>query len=329
MLVINQNEAEELLPMNACISIMEKVLADLSTGQAVQNLRQVLPLHEAGLIGIMPGYLKGEETAGAKIISVFPDNHKRGLPSHQGIITLFDAATGAVKALVDGRKITAIRTAAVSAAATRLLARENATELAILGSGEQAASHLRAMLLARPIRRVRVWSPTPEHARAFQQRMSPELEAAAVELAVAADVRTAVEGADVICTVTAATEPVLRGEWLKGGAHINAVGACRAADRELDGAAVARSRLYVDRREAALSESGDYLLALAEGAIPESHIIGEIGELLAGHAAIAGRTSDSEITLFKSLGLAVEDLAAAQFIYQEAIQQKRGVDIAL
>ena len=331
MRVINQYEAAELLPMEACITIMEQVLADLATGDAVQSLRQVLPLHEAGLLGIMPGFLSREETAGAKIISVFPGNHKRGLPSHQGIIMLFDSETGEVQAIVDGRRITAIRTAAASAAATKLLAREDADTLALLGSGEQARSHLRAMLAVRPIRRVTVWSPNAERVRAFCEEMSREIPPG-VEMDAAGDVREAVRGAAIICTVTAATEPVLRGEWLEPGVHINAVGACRAADRELDSAAVAMSRLYVDRRESAINEAGDYLLPLAEGAITDRHILGEIGELLAGVAGVAGvagRTSPSEITLFKSLGLAVEDLAAARYIYREAIRLQRGVELAL
>ncbi|WP_313641557.1 ornithine cyclodeaminase family protein, partial [Paenibacillus sp.] len=315
MLVINQNEIAELLSMESCITVMESVLKDLSTGQAVQSLRQVLPLQKSNLIGLMPGYLQGKEVAGAKIISVFPSNHGSDLPSHQGLVTLFDSSTGVLKAVVDGQRITSIRTAAVSAVATRYLAREDAEVLAILGTGEQAKSHLEAMLLVRSIREVRVWSRTIAKARDFQAEMSSKWN---VEIVVAESVQETVHAADIICTVTASTEPVLKGEWLKAGVHINAVGACRPADRELDSETVQLAKLYVDRLESAHNESGDYLIPLKEGVITSGHIIGEIGELISG--SIVGRTTAGEITLFKGLGLAIEDLAAANFIYNEAVR---------
>ncbi|WP_340004600.1 ornithine cyclodeaminase family protein [Paenibacillus sp. FSL K6-0276] len=323
MLVINQNEIAELLSMESCITVMKSVLKDLSTGQAVQSLRQVLPLQKSNLIGLMPGYLQGEEVAGAKIISVFPSNHGSDLPSHQGLVTLFDSSTGVLKAVVDGQIITSIRTAAVSAVATRYLAREDAEVLAILGTGEQAKSHLEAMLLVRSIREVRVWSRTIAKARDFQAEMSSKWN---VEIVVAESVQETVHAADIICTVTASTEPVLKGEWLKAGVHINAVGACRPADRELDSETVQLAKLYVDRLESAHNESGDYLIPLKEGVITSGHIIGEIGELISG--SIVGRTTAGEITLFKGLGLAIEDLAAANFIYNEAVRLHKGIEIA-
>ena len=323
MLVINHNEVAELLSMESCIAVMESVLKDLSAGQAVQSLRQVLPLQKSNLIGLMPGYLQGEEVAGAKIISVFPSNHGSGLPSHQGLVTLFDSSTGVLKAVVDGQKITAIRTAAVSAVATRYLAREEAEVLAILGTGEQARSHLEAILLVRSIRQVRVWSRSLAKAAHFQTELSRKW---GVEIVVAESVQEAVREADIICTVTASTEPVLKGEWLKPGVHINAIGACRPADRELDSETVRVAKLYVDRLESAQNESGDYLIPLKEGVITPSHIIGEIGELISG--TIGGRGSAAEITLFKGLGLAIEDLAAANFIYNEAVRLHRGTEIA-
>lgn len=323
MLVINQNEVTELLSMESCITVMESVLKDLSAGQAIQSLRQVLPLHKSNLIGLMPGYLQGQEVAGAKIISVFPSNHGSGLPSHQGLVTLFDSSTGVLKAVVDGQKITAIRTAAVSAAATRYLAREDAEILAILGTGEQAKSHLEAMLLVRSIRQVRIWGRTMFKAQDFQAEMSRKF---GVEMIIAESVQEAVCSADIICTVTASTEPVLQGEWLKPGVHINAVGACRPADRELDSETVQLAKLYVDRLESAQHESGDYLIPLAEGVITPNHILGEIGELMGG--GIPGRSSADEITLFKGLGLAIEDLAAANFIYDEAVRLHKGTEIA-
>ncbi|ASA23722.1 ornithine cyclodeaminase family protein [Paenibacillus donghaensis] len=323
MLVISQKEVVELLSMEGCIDAMEAVLADLATGQAMQSLRQMLPLAEGNLLGLMPGYLRRDGLAGAKLITISPGNHSRGLPSHQGVVTLFDASSGVIKAIMDGQKITAIRTAAVSAAATRHLARADAEVLAILGTGEQAASHLEAMLQVRELRQVRIWGRTPSKAAAWQAEMSSRF---SVEITVCATVREAVAGADIICAVTAATEPVLLREWVKPGAHINAVGACRPTDRELDSELVAQSRLYVDSVESAAGESGDYLIPLAEGAIPQDHIVGEIGAVFSGQ--LTGRATDSEITLFKSLGLAVEDLAAAQYIYNKALRLQRGTEIA-
>ncbi|WP_058303096.1 ornithine cyclodeaminase family protein [Gorillibacterium timonense] len=322
MLILNRQQVRELLSMPACMDAMKAVLTSLSAGRAVQPLRQVMPLENSNLLGLMPGYLPDLKRAGAKIISVFPGNHSKGLPSHQGMISLFDSETGQQLALIDGREITAIRTAAASGEATRHLARARAEVLAILGTGEQARSHLEAMLLVRPVRQVHVWGPTPAHVRTFLEEMSPRV---GVPIIAAESVQEAVRDADIICTVTASTTPVLHGEWLKEGVHINAVGACRAADRELDTAAVVKSRLYVDRLESALHEAGDYLIPLAEGAIEADHLIGEIGQVFAG--SIAGRQFESEITLFKSLGLAVEDLAAASFLYDEALRTKIGFTI--
>ncbi|WP_162551070.1 ornithine cyclodeaminase family protein [Paenibacillus tepidiphilus] len=322
MLVINRTEAAELLTMEACIEIMAEVLADLSAGRALQSLRQVMPLEAGNLLGLMPGYLKQEAVAGAKLISVFPHNHALGLPSHQGAVALFDAAGGVLRALVDGRAITAIRTAAASAAATRVLAREDAAELAIIGTGEQAASHLEAMLKVRNIRRVRVWSRSKGKAQQFAAEQAARW---STEVTAAGTVREAVHHADIICTVTAAAEPVLRGEWVRPGTHINAVGACRPHERELDSALVASSRLFVDRRESAVNEAGDYLIPLQEGVIGAEHIAGEIGEWF--ERRVSGRTGEQEITLFKSLGLAVQDLAAANYIYKRALALHRGTEI--
>lgn len=324
MLMINGKEVAEILTMESCIAVMETVLADLSEGEAVQSLRQVLPLEERNVLGLMPGYLRREGVAGAKIISVFPGNHGSGLPSHQGMVSLFDAANGVPLAMVDGQSITAIRTAAVSAAATKLLAREEAESLAVLGTGEQARSHLEAMLQVRGIKRAKVWSRTPGKAQAFADAMSSRWNA---EITAALSVADAVVDADIICTATAAGEPVLQGAWVKPGAHINAIGACRAHERELDTALVAGARLYVDRLESAVHEAGDYLIPLSEGAITADHIIGEIGGLLKGH--VPGRGSSSEITLFKGLGLAVQDLAAAFYIYKQAVALHKGVEVVL
>ncbi|MGN7765332.1 ornithine cyclodeaminase family protein [Paenibacillus sp. 22594] len=323
MRIISGSEAAEILTMKAAIRVMGDVLTDLARGEAVQSLRQVLPLQEGNLLGLMPGYLRREAVAGAKLISVFPHNHSSGLPSHQGAVAVFDASTGNLRAIVNGQAITAIRTAAVSAVATQLLVREDAEALTIIGTGEQAESHLEAMLQVRGIKRVKVWGRTQGKAKRFAEAMSGKW---GVQISAVGSVRDAVWDADIICTVTASTQPVLLGEWVKPGVHINAVGACRPMDRELDTALVAGSRLYVDRLESAIHEAGDYLIPLAEGAISSGHIVGEIGGLLCG--SVKGRNSETEITLFKSLGLAIEDLAAAHYVYEQAVLLDKGVEIA-
>lgn len=336
VLILNGREVETLLPMGECIEVVERALAALARGEALQPLRQALWLPDRrGLLGLMPGHAPSvlQETAtsggaggalGLKVVTVFPGNHPTpgasgpALPSHQGVVMLFDADRGNPVAILDAASITAIRTAAASAVATRLLAREDAAELALLGSGVQASTHLEAMRAVRPISRVRVWSRTPEHARAFVEKEAGKHD---LSLEVTATAREAVAGADVVATVTGASEPVLEGAWLAPGAHVNAVGACTPKARELDTEAVVRSRLFVDRRESALHEAGDFLFPRAEGAIGDDHIQGEIGDLILGR--IPGRRSPTEITLFKSLGLAVEDLAAAEHVVAQA--EARGV----
>lgn len=320
-LIINQEEVRRLLKMGECIDLMEQTLATLARGDAVQPLRTATWMPDRkGLLGTMPGFLGRPRTLGIKVVTVFPGNHGTELDAHQGAVLLFDVSNGCLLAIVDASEITSIRTAAVSAAATRCLAREDASTLAILGSGTQARTHLEAIRLVRDLRQARVWSRSHQHARRFAARESAGLHVQAVPTA-----REAVEGADIICTVTASREPILCGEWISPGAHINAVGACLASMRELDGQAVARSRLFVDRRESALNEAGDFLLARAEGAVNDDHILGEIGEVLIER--VPGRTDDDEITLFKSVGLAIEDLAAALHVYETAVEKNVGTSV--
>jgi ornithine cyclodeaminase len=316
--------------MEECIDVMAEVLASLSRGEAIQPLRTIVWTPEGrGGLGLMPGYLAGTEggpagVLGTKIVTVFPGNHGTELDSHQGVVLLFEAERGRLLAIVDATSVTAIRTAAVSGVATRLLAREGAADLAILGSGTQAGTHLEAMRAVRPIRRIRVWSRSFENAGAFARRESKAL---GITVEPAGTVQEAVEGASIICTTTSAREPVLEGRWISPGAHVNAVGSSIASARELDTAAVVGSRLFVDRRESTVNEAGDFLFPKKEGAIGDDHIVGEIGGILAGK--IGGRRSESEITLFKSLGLAVEDVAAASYIYTRANRAGpgKGIDI--
>jgi len=320
VLVVNQEEVPRLLPMDECMDVMADVLATLARGEAILPLRAILWLPErVGGLGLMPAALLPERVAGVKAITFFPGNEGTELDTHQGAVLLFEAEHGQLLALMDATSITAIRTAAVSGVATRLLAREDAGDLAIIGSGVQARTHLEAMRVARPIRRVRVVSKDLDRARAFSERESRK-HGMAVEAV--ASVAEAVAGADIICTATSSREPVLAGEWISPGAHINAVGSSVPSARELDTAAVVRSRLYVDRRESALNEAGDFLIAKKEGAVDDHHIVGEIGEVLTGR--VHGRTTAEEVTLFKSLGIAVEDVASARHIYEKAKESGTG-----
>ena len=318
-LVITQKEVPALLPMRECVDLMAGTLKASSAGDVVLPLRSMVwKPDRSGLLGLMPAYLGSPAWLGLKVVSVFPGNHGTEYDSHQGVVMLFEVEHGAPVAIIDATSITAIRTGAASGAATRLLAREDAGDLAILGSGVQARAHLDAMRAVRAIRRVRVWSRNPENARAFAARESAEA---------MKDARSAVDGADLICTTTAAREPVLQGDWIAPGAHINAAGACFASWRELDTVAVKRARLYVDRRESTRNEAGDFIIPRNEGAIGEDHIVGEVGDVLLGR--VPGRRSRDEITLFKSLGIAVEDLAAAHLILQNARKLGRGTAIEL
>lgn len=334
--------------MADCMAVMEDALRALARGEGVVPLRPVMRIPDGrGLLGLMPAFLTDAEprgndgsgdaagahrhtpdahtdgagglqppsrdALGVKVVGIFPGNHGTGRDSHQGVVMLFDGHDGAPLAIVDARSVTAIRTAAVSGVATRVLARDDAGDLALLGAGVQAVTHLEAMRAVRRVRRVRVWSRTPAHARAFAARES-------VRQGISIDVvdrpRDAVRDADIICTVTASAEPVLEGAWVSAGAHINAVGSSVPRARELDSAAVAMSRLIVDSRESALHEAGDILTPIAEGAITAAHIAAELGEVLQGTAP--ARTSPQEVTLFKSLGLGAEDVAAARTLYARA-----------
>ena len=320
VLIVNHQEIEQLLPMNECMDVMAETLKGLGRGNAVNPLRHAMWLPDkTGLIGMMPAYLGESEVMGLKAISVFPGNHATDYDSHQGVVMLFETENGQLLAMMDAGKITAIRTAAVSGVATRVLARNDACELAILGSGVQAKTHLEAMRVARQISGVRVWSRHFDHAQKFAHRASTD---DTIPIAAFETVQEAVDGADIICTVTSATEPILRGEWLAPGTHINAVGSSVAFARELDTAAVVNSKLFVDRKESTLNEAGDFLFPKKEGAINDGHIQGEIGDILLDK--ISGRTSPEEITLFKSLGLAAEDVAAAHYIYQKALKNQDG-----
>lgn len=325
VLVIDAPTVRRLLPMARCIDVMEEALSALARDEAMNPLRSILGLPFAGsALAVMPGAQLHPPVFGVKVISVFPQNREAGLETHQGVVLLFEAEHGRPVALVDASEVTALRTAAVSGVATRALAGPGAADLAILGSGTQARTHLDAMLAVRPVRRVRAWSPTRERLVAFAAEAS---ERHGIPVEPVADPRAAVDGASLICTVSGAREPLVLGEWLAPGVHINAVGSALPGARELDGEALRRARLFVDRRESALNESGDVLLAMAEGAIGADHILAELGEVLIG--AATGRTGPEDVTLFKSLGLAVEDVATARAVMDEASRQGAGTRIRI
>ena len=327
LVVLDAHDVARLLPMDECVDVMARALAAVARGDAILPLRPMIRLPDSpNLFALMPAYLGDPRSVGVKVLTVFPVNHGTPIDAHQGAVLLFEAEHGRLLAILDATTVTAIRTAAVSAVATRVLARADAEDLAILGAGTQGRMHLEAMIVVRPVRRVRVWSRTTEHARALAQLARERFD---LHAEVCSTPASAVERASIICTTTAAPMPVLEGSWLQAGTHVNAVGACIPTTRELDTDAVRRSRLYVDRRESALAEPGDILVPLREGAIGADHIVAEVGELLIDGGEALRRRNNDEITLFKSLGLAVEDLAAAHHVYRKASSSGSGTWLAL
>jgi ornithine cyclodeaminase/alanine dehydrogenase-like protein (mu-crystallin family) len=324
MRIINRQEVERLLPMAACIDVLADAMRAASGGAVSMPLRMFTPLaDDSGSFGLMPGSTLDPPFFGAKVISLLPGNPARGLPMVQGYVSLFDHGTGRPVALIEGASVTAIRTAAASGLATRELARANARTHGLFGTGVQAVTHIDAVACARDIREVVVWGRDAEKTRRFAKEQSAR---------VRADVRATDDpaeaaGCDVVSMVTAATQPVLKGEWLKPGCHVNLVGVHTPTAREADTAAITRSRVYVDLMESALNEAGDLLVPIGEGAIDERHILGEIGQVLAG--AVPGRTDESDITLYKSLGIVAQDLFAAAHIYARAADEGAGVEVDL
>lgn len=347
--LLTEADVKAVLTMDDLIETMASALQRFSTGRVEQPVRPVIAVKgDEALFASMPafvraadvpspgapragvsaaprrGSLAGEPREGAalgtKLVTVFGGNHARGLPSHLASIVLLDPETGALRALLDGRYITEARTAAASAVSSRLLARKTASSLAIIGSGVQAHSHLEALARVHDLRRVTVWSPTKAHRDAFVRERSG-IPVHAVDHA-----GEAVVGADVIVLATSSPTPVIESGWVKPGAHVISVGACRPAQREMDPELVARARLFVDSRAAALVESGDVVRGIQEGRFTAGHIAAEIGELVNG---APGRRSDTEVTLFKSLGLAVEDVTAADLACRRAVERNIGQELAL
>jgi len=315
VLVLDEHAVTRLLTPAACIEIMSDALTALANGEVYQPLRTgVRPPGAAGLFGLMPAYRSAPVPLFAlKEVCVFPGNPARGLDTHLGAVLLHSGETGEVLGIFNAAAITSIRTAAVSALATRLLSRANSATLAIIGTGAQARAHLQSIPLVRPITAIRIAGRSPQRVRAFVDAQQAEM---SIPIEAAASVRDAVHGADIVVTATSAREPILERDWIAAGTHINAVGSSVATSRELDGPTVAACSFFVDRRESTINESGEYRSAIAEGAITPEHIVGELGEVITGK--VEGRKSEEQITLFKSLGLAVEDLASAAWLLERA-----------
>jgi ornithine cyclodeaminase len=319
-LLLTEEHVKSVLPMADLVAAMESALGRFSAGEVQQPVRTVLQVGaQKAFYGLMPAYVPQPSMMGAKIVTVFNSNVERGLHTHLAMIVLLDPGTGALQALMDGRYITEARTAAVSAVSTRHLARADADTLAILGTGVQARSHLEAYSEVRALRDVRVWSPKPASRDRFVREMAGS---ARVPLRATPTAEEAVRGADLIVLATSSPVPVLEDEWVAPGAHVVSVGACRPDQREMAPSLTSRARLFVDSRAGALAESGDVVMGVAEGRFGPDHIAGELGELVLGR--VQGRQADDQITIFKSLGMAIEDVAAADLVFRRAVEQGVG-----
>ncbi|MGA9526719.1 MAG: ornithine cyclodeaminase family protein [Terriglobales bacterium] len=326
MRFIDREEISRRLTYDVCIPIVRNAMIAFSKGETKQLLRSILPLSEGRLFGVMPGALGANAPFGAKLISVFQENFSRGIQSHQGLIILFDPESGAPVCVLHAGEITAIRTAAASAVATDALARKDARRLALLGYGEQAETHARAIGKVRNLESIVVWGRSFDRARAFADRMKDRIKEdrtkkdrmqkeLQISVTAAATAQQAVAEADIICTVTAATQPILKGEWVRPGTHVNVVGSGYAGPVEVDNDLVVRSRFIADSREGVLRQGAEFLRARQAGLIADDHIVAEIGQVLSGE--IAGRQSPDEITVYKSLGHIVQDLASAWALYSK------------
>jgi ornithine cyclodeaminase len=325
LLVVDHDTVTDLLTLPACLPIMRDTLIALSAGDGYQPLRtKAAPPGLAGFLGLMPGYVGGDvPVLGVKLLGIFPDNPSLGKESHQGVVMLLDPATGEPRAIVNASAITAVRTAAVSAIATEALARPDADTLAIVGTGVQAQWHARAIALVRGLAAIRLTGRDAARGRSVAAVLRDEI---GVPVEFVADPANAIRDAGIVVTATTSATPVVTDGWLSTGTHINAVGACLPSTRELATETVVRSRFVVDRRESALSESGDYRYAADESGRGPDLIAAELGDVLAG--TLPGRRGADELTVFESLGLAVEDLAAAQYVCAAALEHGRGTEVA-
>ena len=304
---------EDLLDYPGCIDAVRQAMIALSSGERPQPLRQIFTVGDEQMFGTMPGELQALSTFGAKLVSVFGDPERPGRSRHQGIVVAYDGKTGAVSCIADAEPITQIRTGCASAVATDALARKDAEVLAIFGTGIQAEAHLRAVPLVRPFREILLWGRSDERTRAFAGQMSREIGRVVTPVP---DAEEAARRADVICTVTSSREPVVLADWVRPGTHINLVGSSYLGPVEVDSALVAKSRYFADYRPGVLAQAAELAVARDAGLVDDKHVVGEIGEVLAGR--IAGRENDGQITIYKSLGHVAQDLAAAAYLHERS-----------
>jgi ornithine cyclodeaminase len=321
MIILSNADVASLLPMATAIEVVESAMIAVSAGKANLPLRSIMDVGEPNKMGIMPGAMSEPPCFGIKLVSLFPRNPAAGYSSHQGAIVLFESEHGSPTAMMNADLLTAIRTAAASAVATRALACHRASTLAIVGYGEQAEHHLEAMLAVRPIREVRVAGRNPEMAEIFAERA--RLRYPEVSFNAGSDVQAAVAGAEIICTVTAAAEPILFGDWIAPGTHLNVVGASIPSKREIDEETVAKASVFVDFRPSTFAQAGEVIGGIRSGRISREHVQAEIGEVLA--RSKRGRRSDDEVTLYRSLGIAAQDLACAAHCQASAQATGAGV----
>ena len=323
MLVLSETQVQSLIDIDELIAALEHAHIQYSTGKAVMPVRLVVPLPQIqGRITSMPGFLSDDQALAMKVVTYFQENPKKNLPAILGTILLFSSETGKLIAVMDGSYITAIRTACASAMATKALANADTPVMGILGAGVQARTHIQALSRVRKIKRVKIYSPSGASASAIKKDLEP---ATGITVEVAPSPEEALRGADIVVTASTAKTPIVKVESLKAGVHINAVGSHRPDSRELDGATMARARVVVDSREAIMAECGDILLAIEENSIGKNHIHAEIGEVLAG--AKSGRSSAAEITLYKSVGIAIQDVATARLVYHKALERGIGTNV--
>jgi alanine dehydrogenase len=323
MLVLSEKEIQSLIDIEELVRALEQAHIQFSTGKAVMPVRMVVPVPEIkGRITSMPAYLSEDKALGMKVVTYFPENPRQGLPIILATVFLFSTESGKLLAVMDGTYITAIRTACISAVATRALANPETPVLGVLGAGVQARAQIRTLCKVRKIRAIKVYDVLEKSLWSLKEELEPDV---GIKIEAVKSAEEAVRNVDLLVTVTTAKEPIVRVDWLKPGVHINAIGSHRPDLREIDGATMKRTKVVVDSREAVMAECGDILLAIKEGAIGEDHIHAEIGEVLAGKKA--GRTSAGEITLYKAVGIAIQDVATAKLVYQRAVERKIGVNV--
>jgi len=323
MLVLSESQVQSLIDLDELIACLALAHIQYSTGKAVMPVRLVVPLPQIqGRITSMPGFLSEDKALGMKVVTYFQGNPQQNLPAILATIMLFSAETGKMIAAMDGGYITAIRTASASALATKALANSSTPVLGILGAGVQARAHIQALSRVRKLSRIKIYSPSGKSALSIKRELEQQC---GVPIEAVNTAQEAVRDSDLLVTVTTAKEPIVESEWLKPGAHINAVGSHRPDLREIDGATLQRAKVFVDSHEAIMAECGDILLALKEKTITQADILGEIGEVLAGGKT--GRSNASEITLYKSVGIAIQDVATAQLVYRKALEQNVGTNV--